>query len=124
MKPVGMALKRAGLAFALLGLLSPAMVASAQAQSPTCGGNLVFGGDNLELDCKESSCSFDESLRTYAYRSVYGYCYDGNQKVAGKLTLTEADACITCKSELNGQKLDCQNTGDYPLDYTVTVDCQ
>jgi hypothetical protein len=50
MKRLGLAVKRAGLAFALFGFLLPGTVVSADAQA-TCSTGTPLQGDNLNLDC-------------------------------------------------------------------------
>lgn len=124
MKRVRLAVKHAGLAVAVFGLLLPGMVGSVDAQNATCGTGTPLQGDNVNLDCHDDTCDFDETIASHAQVPVYGYCYQDGEKSAGKLTLTDADECISCDPESNAEKLECKNTGDRRLGYTVTVFCR
>jgi hypothetical protein len=99
----------------------PGTVLSANAD---CATNTVLGGDPKNLECHGDTCDFEETIAAYAKVPVYGYCYQGGEKSPGKVTLTDADECVSCNPKENADMAECKNTGDRRLGYTVTVFCR
>lgn len=124
MNPVGMALQRAGLAFALLGLLLPGMAVLTDARAVTCTEGTGLQGVDLNLDCHGDTCDFDESIATHAHLSLSATCHQDGEESPGKLTLKDADQCVSCDPKANAETMVCKNVGDQRQNYTVTVFCR